>query len=162
MKMIQFFLIASIVFIFTACSSSKTSSDSAKQTDSSEPKNRILPVGEPIPVGSCSVVGTILSIETDRRSPDVSSPCSKAPCWATVRIDSILGYGSGFDKPLAVGGQVSVMFGFTLEPTKDLFPNMSESYPGLQVGSRFFANVRASSGMGSDKASYTVFGYKVR
>lgn len=161
MKIIKKCLIVASAMCFAACSSSKSTMDDQRQSGGSQTTNVIQPVGEPIAPGSCNVVATVLRIDAERRSTDANSPCSKAPCWATVKIDSILGYGPAFENPLAVGQEISVMFGFTLSPTKDLFPSMTESYPGLRVGSRFFANVRAGSEMGSVQ-TYTIYGYKIR
>lgn len=117
--------------------------------------------GEPIPPNHCRIVGTVVAIDQSLKSSDPQSPCSKAPCLATVRVDSILGYGSAFGNPIAVGRQVEVMFGFTLSPTKEILPQLTQAYPGLKVGSSFAANVRSDERRGGG-TGYTVNHYDAR
>ena len=84
------------------------------------------------------------------------------PCRGIVRIDSILGYGSSFGNPLAVGQRVNVHFAFALAPTtKDLFPNMTETYPGLELNSRFRADVESPPEINTsaDRIFYQVYDY---
>lgn len=121
--------------------------------------------GEPIPPNTCRIVGTIVGIDSTLERSNSSDPCSKVPCRAAVRVDSILGYGQAFGRPLSRGEKISVKFVFTLSPTKDLIPNMSEFYPGLHVGSIFLANVESTIGTMGDKSNalgFLVYGYKVR
>jgi hypothetical protein len=110
----------------------------------------------------CRLVGTIVSIDTTR-SPNPQDPCAKAPCKAKVKITKILGYGAGFTSPLAEGREVEMTFTFTLAPTtKDLFPNLIATYPGLKTGDTFQADIQAQVKMGEEKPSLVVMGYEVK
>lgn len=110
-----------------------------------------------VPVGSCRVVARVLSID-----PVVSGggddPCSKAPCVAMVRIDSVLGCGSGAQGSLSSGSTVRARFATTLGPSKDLFPQLNPPLPGLKEGSVFKALVRG----GPEAAGYSIDAYEVR
>ena len=52
-------------------------------------------------------------------------------------------------------------FGFTLSPTKEILPQLTQAYPGLKVGSSFVANVRSDEGRGG-KTTLTVNHYESR
>lgn len=92
---------------------------------------------------SCRIIGTIIAIDSGRLSSASKDPCSKVPCRATVKVDSVLGYGQGFTGPLSAGKTVVAQFKFTLSPTKDLFPGMNPDLPGLQLNSRFEADMKS-------------------
>ena len=121
--------------------------------------------GPRIPPNHCRIIGSIVSIDETLISSDPSNPCSKVPCRATVRIESVLGYGSAFTDPLSRGAEIVVQFTFTLSPTKDLFPDMSREYPGLTAGSRFLSDVEAlqmrERGENSS-TKYVIYGYEVK
>ncbi len=54
-------------------------------------------------------------------------------------------------------------FTFTLAPTtKDLFPNLMTTYPGLKTGDTFQADVQAQVKMGEEKPSLVVMSYEVK
>jgi hypothetical protein len=127
----------------------------------SESTPKIQLAGEPIPPNHCRIVGTVVAIDQSLKLSDPQSPCSKAPCSATVRVDSILGYGSAFGSSIPAGQQVNVTFGFTLSPTKEILPQLTQAYPGLKVGSSFVANVRSNEGFGG-KTTFTVNHYDAR
>ena len=114
--------------------------------------------------GHCRIVGTIVHIHSILVLTDKTSPCSKAPCLASVRVDSIIGYGSSFIEPLSAGDTVFIKFMFTLSPTtKELFPDMTELYPGLSMGSQFVADVVSDvPGKLYQKRSdqFLIYGYK--
>ena len=110
--------------------------------------------------GHCRIVGTIVSIDS---TLEERGPCSKAPCRAIVRVDSVLGYGSAFGNPIAVGAQIPVRLAFTLAPTtKELFPNMTERLPGLKVGAKFQTDLEARNEMGTGerRSSYLIQDYE--
>ena len=110
--------------------------------------------------GKCRIVGTLVAIDS---AMEQSGPCSKAPCRAIVRIDSILGYGSAFGSPLALNKQIAIRFGFTLAPTtKELFPNMTNRLPGLEIGSKFQSDLESQNEMRSagTQSWYLVYDYK--
>ena len=117
---------------------------------------------ETIPPSRCRLVGTIVAIDSGFRSSNANEPCSRVPCRASVRVDSVLGYGPGFPTVLSRSEEIYVKFAFTLGPTRELFPNMSEFYPGLGVGSTFTADVTGTA-MPTMGKSYTpefeVYGY---
>ena len=141
-----------------ACGSGKSAQEGTKEGGSSP---AIQFAGDRIPPNHCRIVGTVVSIDPIMTSSDPQSPCSKAPCSATVRVDSILGYGSAFGSSITAGQQVQIMFGFTLSPTKEILPQLTQVYPGLKVGSSFVANVRSNEGLGG-KTTFTVNHYDAR
>jgi hypothetical protein len=71
-------------------------------------------------------------------------PCSLYPCTATVRVDSVLGYGSGFANALGPGQILEIRFAYTLAPSKQAYPDAAFSLPGLSVGEKFQADISAS------------------
>jgi hypothetical protein len=88
----------------------------------------------------CRIAGTV--VEIDQTLDTVAgAPCSKFPCKATVRIDSVLGTGENFLRVFRPGEAVAVIFGHTLAPTKEAMPDLGIALPGLKVGSRFQADV---------------------
>jgi hypothetical protein len=119
---------------------------------------------ETIPPNHCRIVGTILSIAGTLKTAQADDPLSKVPCLAVVRIDSILGYGSAFTNPLAVGNEISVLFQFTLNPTKDIFPTLQQHYPGLTVGSVFRTDLEEVMADEQQKKtlqySHIIYGYQ--
>ncbi len=108
--------------------------------------------------GYCRIKGTIVKIDSTLENGN--SPCSKVPCTAVVRVDSILGYGAGFGT-INNGSKINMKFEFTLGPTtKELFPNLTERLPGLNINSRFIANIKHYFDKGSKEKKYIVYGYK--
>jgi len=118
-----------------------------------------------VPPNHCRIVGTILSITGTLKTAQADDPLSKVPCLAVVRIDSILGYGSAFTDPLAVGNEISVLFQFTLSPTKDIFPTLQQHYPGLMVGSVLRADLEEIIADEQQKKtlqySHIIYGYQL-
>lgn len=88
------------------------------------------------------VHATVTAIYDERAS---SGPCAEAPCRATIRIDSLLGYGSAFPRPLSKGEHLEVQFAFTLADTDELDLNVDRSYPGLSAGEAFWADLQGRS-----------------
>ncbi|MBM2841323.1 MAG: hypothetical protein HW412_1851 [Bacteroidetes bacterium] len=135
----------------------------SKQEQSGDTQNKREPAGitqqVPIPPNNCRVVATVESIDKSLQSADKDGPCSKAPCSATIKIDSVIGYGSAFPGTLAGGERVNVKFALTLSPTARLFPDVTPALPGLDVGDKFEANINGSVSMGEKKPSFTVYGY---
>lgn len=111
-----------------------------------------------VPVGMCRVVGTVMSVDSSLKSSNTDDPCSKAQCFAMVRIDSILGCGSSFGNSLSVGSSVRVRFMYTLAPSKEIFPQMSPPLSGLRIGSQFRALVQSAP----EAKGYTVDSYEVQ
>ena len=116
---------------------------------------------EKISPDHCRIIGTVVKIDTLLYRQDLNSPCSKAPCMADVRIDSVLGYGSDFP-PLKLGKVIKVRFGFTLSPTtKDLFPHIVGYFPGLDVNDSFKADLQRIVEVDStrNKEGYIIYSY---
>lgn len=120
---------------------------------------------EALSPGSARLRGTIVAVKQDLLSSDPSSPCGRYPCMATVRVDSVYGYGAGFPSPMAPGEEFVATFEFTLGPTKERFPGMAESYPGLEAGSTFDADIIYMQRPGRNPdprrdGSLTIYGYQ--
>jgi hypothetical protein len=147
------------VSILLGCSAhTEKSVRNDQRTDSKQP-GVISAQESRVPPGHCRIIGTLVGIDSTLVH---GGPCSKAPCRGLVRVDSILGYGSAFGSPLALKEEINVHFAFTLAATsKDLFPNMTERLPGLEIGARFEADVesRNEPGMGERRASYIIQEY---
>lgn len=111
--------------------------------------------------GSTRIIGRVVSIDKEKRSTDANSLCSKYPCWAEVAVDSVLSIGQG-GPLLGSNDTLSVRFSFTLgETTKELFPTLKVRMAGLEINSRFVANVVMLSGKtDSSRAKYLVATYK--
>lgn len=110
-----------------------------------------------IPPGHAKIVAEVVSVEpVDKNNTGL---CAKAPCVAVVKLESIE-YGSAFPV-LSVGKDVRVKFNFTLAPTsKEMFPDMDESYPGLKVGDKFEALIEHTIKMEGDKQpEFEISGY---
>lgn len=140
----------------------KNSQGNSESKNGSHSERIVLP-GPGIPPSKCRIVGTIAAIDSASRSTKADDPCSKIPCRASVRVDSVIGYGQGFPKAFSKSEEISVKFVFTLSPTRELFPNMSEFYPGLHVGSSFVADVQGSDAPmhdTSDAMGFIVYGYR--
>ncbi len=116
-----------------------------------------------IPPGKCRFIGTIEKIHDKQLSDNKDDPCSKVPCLATVRIDSVLGYGQSVVRPLAKGERIQVQFMFTLQPSATYFPRLKTVLPGLQVHSTFQADLNMQGLIDSPKTKqaihYSIFTY---
>lgn len=100
------------------------------------------------------VVAKVVSISEQR---DESGPCSKAPCYAVIKIESISNKGSLFQLN-DISKPVSVNFAFSLSATEGLF-RMKTNYPGLEINDKFEAKIQSRSALG-DAFTYTIHGYK--
>lgn len=119
--------------------------------------DKVLAEPNRIPPGHAEIKGEIVEIEPVSKTENYS-PCSKAPCMAKVKIDGVA-YGAGFPV-LSKNKEIMIKFNFTLAPTtKELFPNMDDSYPGLKVGDKFSALAGFNVPIGSDKPEFFVYGY---
>ncbi len=110
---------------------------------------------------NCRINGTIISIE---EIIDPSGPCSTNPCVANVMISNVIGTGSSFKIPLVKNDTINVKFAFTLSKTsKDLFPNLNKSFPGLKVEDKFIADVEKIEalklGIKNNQIEYRIFNY---
>ncbi len=140
MKSINYaILFLSIIMIgILGCSSGKNVSDKSNKHDANQLNIGLIR----IPPGVVRIRRTMVDIDSSRKFSMVNSPYSKQPCWAHVKINSILGYGAGAPV-VSESDTVFVKFGFTLGPTtKKLFPNLVHRLPGLPIGSSFQADLR--------------------
>ena len=154
-------LILAVGLAFAGCRSSKENTrEDMKETTNTQMQMPATP-GPGIAPGHCRIVGIVTAID-QQRAERADDPCSKAPCTATVKVNEVLGYGSGFSDVLGKGREIKVRFRYTLAPTGDLFPNMAPSLPGLAVGSAFQADLQklAPSLAGSGESGYVVEQYE--
>lgn len=120
---------------------------------------------ENISPGSLLIIGTVMEIDssTDTSNPD--SPCGKVPCNTVVKIDSVLGYGAAFGKPLVPQRDINLKFMFTTGMTSsDLFPNINENFPGVKVGSKFrgsIQEIKNAVNKSSDLRLYRIYEYQI-
>jgi hypothetical protein len=157
MILARLIVIATFVSIIAlSCSASKQ-----EQSASAQGKGKALTPPSPLAPNTCRLIGTIVEIEPKLADADPKDPCSKAPCFAVVRIDSVVGYGSAFPTSLGVGATMRTRFAHTLGATKDLLPEVSPPLPGLHAGSRFKADVSATTTLGSKEPSFTIYVYEV-
>ncbi len=125
----------------------------------STPKENKTLIKSDISPGTAKVVGTIMEIEPVSDSSSLNDPCSKAPCIALVKISSAV-YGAAFPS-FSKNAEIRIKFLFTLEPTsKELFPNMEEEYPGLNVGDEFTAIVAHVENIDDTAPIFQVYGYE--
>lgn len=120
-----------------------------------------------VPPGNCRITGRIISIKPNLLTSNPKNVCSQYPCFATVKIDSILGYGAAFSKPVNRGKEITLKFEYSLKPTtKELFPNMDERLPGLDVNSVFTGDIEYLSPAENpeiiDDNTYRIFYYKTK
>lgn len=161
-------VLVALCFVLNTCRMSQSEKNSSKvgtRLTQSKPEPAPSVGGEPIPPNHCRIIGTIVKIDSTVKSSVPTDPCSKAPCRAIVRIDSVLGYGAAFPRPLSTGDLLTIDFAFTLAPTKDLLPSMSKIYPGLHVNSQFAADVKAIQELSSqpvDQFSFILYDYEIR
>lgn len=112
--------------------------------------------------GQVRIAGTVAGIETSRanRSGD---PCNTHPCYATIRIDSVLGYGSGFPHAISAGDSLRARFAFTLAPSDVAVPDLSEPLSGLNEGEAFVADLRAQPAPGAGgEPTFVVYRYTTK
>lgn len=110
----------------------------------------------------CRIVGTVKEIDTTRFLDNPDAPCGKTPCYATIIIDEVLSYGSGFSPKLHKGQELEVNFKFTLEPTDNIAPELQLGLPGLKTGGKFIADLEALPVIGEDKKEYTIYRYELK
>lgn len=155
-------LLSLVVLCLCSCSSAR---DENKKENSTGDREFVSLPGAPIPPNTCRLIGTIVAVDSTLQPAKAGDPCSKVPCVATIRVDSLIGYGPAFARPLVSGDQIRARFAFTLRPSREQFPEMTESYPGLGPGSHFLVDVRSepTPAMASPGGVvFVVYGYEVR
>ncbi len=152
-------LLGTIALTIVACRSSDENASKEKEmTEMQKPADP----GPGVPPGHCRLVGTVLVVDPILTT-DGNDPCSKVPCTATVKVEEIVGYGSGFTSVLGKGSEVKVRFQYTLAPSSEIFPEMSPGLPGLKNGSKFQADVKAGPTlMGGGPQVFSVERYQVQ
>jgi hypothetical protein len=112
-----------------------------------------------IPPGHAQIVGVVTNIEPVSSASGSDDPCSVAPCVAYVKVSSAL-YGAAFPS-FKNNEQVKIKFLYTLEKTtKELFPDMKEEYPGLDVGQEFTALVAYIENIDETAPKFQIYGYE--
>ena len=86
--------------------------------------------------------------------------CNKFPCKAIVRINKVVGYGSSFPIIFSKGMEIKVFFAHSLEPSKEVLPNLKYNLPGLSTGAKFKAKIEAIEKLGGS-IKYSVYYYEV-
>ena len=147
--------------LLVGCGASKPDSGRAAEIQAAKERMAMDP-GPGIPPGNAKIVATIVSINTTMKGTGGKDPCGTSPCIATVRIDSVLGYGSAFPKTFSAGETITMKFANTLRPTAKDFPDVKPALPGLSVGSKFVALVNGQMTMGQTDPAYVVYGYEKR
>jgi hypothetical protein len=151
-------LIAAVLASCATPHNDRNGQDSAAVT---KPTSQTLSSAEQIPPSQCRIRATVVSIDSTLSSSDTSNPCSRFPCSAKIRVDSVLGYGAGFDRPLAPGETIPVTFAFTLKPIT--LSSLKETLPGLQIGSSFTADLQGGSPSPAAKEteqSFVIYSYQ--
>ncbi|HEX9006618.1 MAG TPA: hypothetical protein VF889_04955 [Bacteroidota bacterium] len=139
------------VACFEACLEGCTASGSLPAEK--QPENRPAAPGDRTPAVApdrCRLVITVLSIDSVR---EAAGPCSRVPCTAVVRIDSILAYGFAFPPVLRAGQTVPARFVFTTQRSDLWFPALSRRYPGVTTGSQLAADAELSGSPDAPSAS---------
>lgn len=147
------------LFILPSCGASKQESSHSEQIQAAKEK-KIINIPPPIPPNNCKVIATVETIDQTLKGTGEKDPCSKAPCLATVRIDSVLGFGSAFPSTMSAGKKIQVKFALTLSSTKEMLPEVTPALPGLSAGSRFEALINGSIEMGRTEPLFTIYGYE--
>ena len=125
----------------------------------STPKENKTLIESKIPPGHAKIVGIIVEIEPVSDSSNLNDPCSKTPCIALVKISSAV-YGAAFPS-FSKDDEIRIKFLFTLEKTtKELFPNMEETFPGLKVGQEFTALVSHIENIDESAPKFQIHGYE--
>jgi len=127
-----------LLFVLAGCSGSGSLKDNSPEIG-----------GAPAPGGHhrlvapdrCRLVCTVLEVLFE---PVSSGPCSKAPCAALVRIDTVLAYGFSFPPVLNSGQSIRARFVFTTERSDLWFPALKARYPGVTAGTRLQADAELS------------------
>ena len=145
--------------LLIGCGASKPDAGRAEEIRAAKERMAMDP-GPTIPPGNCKVAATVVSISTTMKGNGEKDPCGTAPCIATVRIDSVLGYGSAFPKTFSAGEKITMKFANTLRPTEKNYPDVKPALPGLSVGSKFVALVNGQMVMGQTEPAYVVYGYE--
>jgi hypothetical protein len=155
---LKMFSLVTIAFLLYACSVTQQKTDAQSDTQMVD-KNAIRDLNAQqtdIAPGHCRIIGTITNINSQLSGAGPEDPCSKAPCRAVVKVDTVLGYGSAFNGTVSAGDEIPLRFMFTTAATKPLGLKLETHLPGLQNSDRFQADIESKPrfGGGVDYAVY--------
>ena len=137
-------------------------SDHSENGEMSSPKNSLDHQERAIPIAPeyCRVIAKVISTGKSSRPAAENSPCQNYPCEAEIMIQKVIGYGSSFSSVLSEEQVVKVYFPFTLNSTKEVFPDKETiDLPGLKVGDKFEADMEGGL-PGSE--NYTIYKYLIK
>lgn len=144
--------------LLIGCGASKQDGGRAEEIRAAK-ERMVMDPAPTIPPNNCKVIATVEAIDRTLKGANEKDPCGKAPCMATVRIDSVLGFGSAFPSTMSAGKKIQVKFALTLSSTKEMLPEVTPALPGLSVGSTFEALINGSIEMGKTEPLFTIYGY---
>ncbi|MBN1406204.1 MAG: hypothetical protein JW956_00360 [Calditrichaceae bacterium] len=156
-----------IIGLILSCSSSKKEFVQEKSNPDQQHIKELYPKDpqkytKRIIADKCRIVATVINIDSTKYLDDKEAPCGKAPCYATIAIKQVLGYGSGFSQKLYKGQELEVNFKFTLSPTDEIVPDMQLGLPGLKIGNNFIADLEALPALGKSKVEYIIYRYELK
>lgn len=154
-----FFLCMLTGSLLLGCGASKQDAGRSEEIRAAKERMAMDPAPT-IPPNNCKVAATVVAIDNSMKGTGEKDPCGAAPCIATVRIDSVLGYGSAFPKTFSAGETISMKFANTLRPTAKDYPDVKPALPGLSVGSSFVALVSGQIVMGQTEPAFVIYGYE--
>ncbi len=137
------FLIFSILYLLLiSCQSPELNDKSTRTPDelnagSESPPKSISVLHSKIPPEHCRMIAAVVTVDSDSEHP-----CAVAPCMVTVRVDSIIGYGSAFSPPLSKGREFEVLLDINSSSTGNLSPDAMEKGPDFPVGLTFEADIK--------------------
>ena len=103
-----------------------------------------------IPPQYCRLIGMIVEVEkiVDKQTRG----CKIGPCYAMIKIEQVLGYGSSFPSNFQSGAEITVFFPSSLNSTDHL--------PGLKKGDSFKADMEGAITL-SNQPTYTIYSYEL-
>ncbi len=152
--------LAGLLVLAMIVASCRSTLDDRREAPKSLP---IPPAG--LPPDVCRILGTVVRIDSTMKSSYAGDPCSKAPCNALVRVDSVLGYGSSFPVVVSTGSVIKTRFTFTVAPTDQVLPDVKPPYPGVAPGSRIRTDLKRLPVLGDqegDAKPFTIEWYEVQ
>ena len=140
--------------MLTACKNSKSQVATSTEENISGfgqlKTNTIIRNQTNIPPQYCRLIGMIVEIEkiVDKQTRG----CKIGPCYAMIKIEQVLGYGSSFPSSFQSGAEITVFFPSSLNSTDHL--------PGLKKGDSFRADMEGAITL-SNQPTYTIYSYEL-
>ena len=146
-----------VLNILTACKNSKSQVDTSTEENISDiglgHTDTTIPNQTNIPPQYCRLIGMIVEVEkiVDKQTRG----CKIGPCYAMIKIEQVLGYGSSFPSNFQSGDEITVFFPSSLNSTDHL--------PGLKKGDRFKADMEGAISLYSisNQPTYTIYSYEL-